>query len=142
VRGVQRGPERRPVDPASLRHLPAEGGWAFDCQGGEFVVGGGPDHPDPARFDVAQFVAARIDEFVGEANGYLAAFVVPERFEACGPWALHGVEFGRDPADPTDMFEVLLVLDGDTYGLWGVRFQFSGTPLDRFYPVQFSRRQW
>jgi hypothetical protein len=39
------------------------------------------------------------------------------------------------------VFEVLVVLDGDGYGLWGVRFGFFGTPLDRYYPVQFSRRQ-
>ena len=91
---------------------------------------------------MAGFVAARLDEFVAEANGYLAAFVVPERFEASGEWELHGVEFGRNPADPPGTFEVLLVLDGDTYGLWGVRFALSGPPLDRYYPVQFSRRQW
>jgi hypothetical protein len=85
---------------------------------------------------------ARIGEFVAEANDYLAAFIVPERFQAFGPWELQGVEFGLNPADSPDVFEVMLVLDGDTYGLWGVRFGYSGPPLDRFYPVQFSRRQW
>ena len=142
MRGVERGEERLPVDPASLRHLAAEGTWAYDHRGAEFVVAGEPDGPDHARLDVAGFVAARLDEFVAEANGYLSAFVVPERFEGSGPWELQGVEFGRNAIDASEVFEVLLVLDGDTYGLWGVRFVPSGPPLDRYYPVQFSRRQW
>jgi hypothetical protein len=142
VRGVKRGEERQPVDPACLRYLPADGVWTFDFHSIEFVVAGGPDGPDSVRLDVARFVAARLDEFVSEANGYLAAFVVPERFEASGTWDLQSVEFGRAPDDPPDVFELMLVLDGDTYGLWGVRFKLSDPPLDCFYPVQFCRRQW
>ncbi len=142
VRGVKQGEERLSVDPASLHFLPADGVWAYTHCGGEFVVAGGRGGPDPARLDLAGFVAARIEEFMAEANSYLSAFVVPERFEASGPWELHGVEFGRNPADLSSGFEILLVLDGDTYGLWGVRYALSGPPLDRFYPVQFKRRQW
>ncbi len=141
VRGIKLGQRRQPIGPRSLLHQPSEGVWVFDFQGCEFIVGGGPDGPDPAGLDLAEFVAAQIDEFVSEANGYLTAFVVPERFGASAPWKLQGIEFGRNTADPTDVFEVLLVLEGDTYGVWGVRFSFSSTPLDCFYPVQFSRRQ-
>jgi hypothetical protein len=142
VQGVKQDGERVTVDITSSRYLPAEDAWAFDYHGDEFVVFGGPEGPDPARLDAAGFVAARIDEFVAEANGYLAAFVLPEKFEASGLWELQGVQFGRNPVDPPKTFEMLLVIDGDPYGLWGVQFVHFSPPLDRYYPVQFSRRQW
>jgi hypothetical protein len=124
-----------------MRFLPAEDGWEFDCVDGDFFVRGGPDGPDPARFDMARFAAARIGEFVSEANEYLSAFVVPERFEASGPWELMGADFGRAASDPSDTIDILLSLDGDGYGMWWVRFRFAGPQLPNYYPNQFGRRQ-
>ncbi len=77
-----------------------------------------------------------------QANDYLSAFVNPERFESCRPWMLESVEFGRRLTDSVDDFEMFLVLDGDTYGLWSVRFGFVGAILNRHVPQQFSRREW
>jgi hypothetical protein len=136
--------------------------WVYDCAGGEFVVRGGTDGPDPVRFDLAQRVAANIHAFVAEANRYLAAFVVPERFKAFGPWEFQAAEFGQQDAerfrsyrtsplspsgDRVDVFEILLFLGDDIYGIWGVRFGCSGTfggpesQLDRFSPHGFRRLQ-
>ena len=141
VRGVKLDQERRLIEPAAMRFEADNEGWVFGLKGGEFFVRGGSDSPDPARFDVAQVAAARIDEFVGEANGYLTAFVVPERFEASGPWELMGADFGRQGSDPADAIDVLLSLDGDGYGMWWVRFRFARPQLPRYYPNQFGRRQ-
>jgi hypothetical protein len=140
MRGVVCGPDRRPVAQEALYRL-ARKAWSFEFDGIEFVVGGGPKGPRPDRLDVAERVATRIDAFVTEADEYLAAFVVPDRFEARRPWEVYSIEFGSQSSDLADEFEVLLLLAGDTYGLWGVRFRFRGPPLDRFYPIEFRRRQ-
>ncbi len=55
---------------------------------------------------------------------------------------LERVEFGRRPNDSVDDFEMFLVLDSDTYGLWSVRFGFAGSLLNRHIPQLFSRQQW
>lgn len=126
----------------TVTYLPSDGVWVYDCVGVEFVVVGGANGPDSIRFEMAQQVASQIDAFVTQANDYLSAFVNPERFESCGPWMLESVEFGRRPTDSVDDFEMFLVLDGDTYGLWSVRFGFVGSILNRHVPQQFSRREW
>jgi hypothetical protein len=141
MRGVECGPDRHPVDPAALCFWPDEGVWAYSCRAAQFTVRGGPDGPEPARFDLAQRVARVIDAFLAEANAYLAAFVVPERFKAFGPWELQGADFGCRAAGAVDEFELLLFLGDDIYGEWGVRFGYAGDPLNRFYPRQFWRRQ-
>ncbi len=142
MHGVLCGPQRCPVDPTTLRYLPADGMWMYECVGGEFELAGDADGPDPIRFDLAQRVAAHIDLFVTNANDYLLAFVVPGRFESRGPWMLQSVAFGLRLDDSVDDFELFLVLDGDTYGLWSVQFCLADTPLGRYFPNQFSRRQW
>jgi hypothetical protein len=140
MHGVECGPERRPVPQESLYHL-ARRAWAFQCDGIEFVVGGSPRGPHPGRLELAERVAARIEAFVTEADGYLACFVDTERFETHRPWQVESFDFGVQRSDAADEFEVLLVLEGDTYGVWGVRFRPGGPPSDRFYPIEFRRRQ-
>jgi hypothetical protein len=67
-----------------LRRVRDPEAWALDFGDCEFVVRGGEDGPEPALFDLAERFAGQSDEFVRVANDYLAAFVVPERFEASG----------------------------------------------------------
>jgi hypothetical protein len=124
-----------------LDYLSAEGVWVFPCNSGQFAVCGGPDGQDPIRFVVAQRVAAHIDEFISEANDYLAVFVLPERFESSGPWEYERAEFGPQADDSVNVFEMSLTLHNDIYGWWAVRFVFAGSPLNRFYPNWFSRQQ-
>jgi hypothetical protein len=161
MRGVTCGADRHPVDHASLRYWDTAGVWVFECVGGEFVIRGGPDGPDPIRLDLARRVAASISMFVAEANVYLAAFVAPERFKAFGPWNFEAAEFGQQsverfrayrtskcyPADDrVDVFEIILSLGNDIYGVWGVRFacsDFGGleSTRDRFHAHAFRRLQ-
>jgi hypothetical protein len=140
MRGVACGPERRPIT-QEAHFGPATRSWSVECDGIEFVIGGGLRGPRHDRLEVAERVATRIAAFEAEADDYLAAFVTPDRFDAHRPWEICGIEFGIRPSDAADEFEVLLSLGGDTFGLWGVRFKFSGPPLDRFYPMEFRRRQ-
>jgi hypothetical protein len=115
--------------------------WTFEHKQCEFVIAGDDNGPQFLRLDLALFVAAHIEEFVAEANEYLASFVAPERFEASGPWHVQSIEFGRKPTAALDVFEMQLVVDGDTYGLWRVRFRYHSPPIDRYFPEQFSRQQ-
>ena len=141
MRGVELPPVDRPPHTSGMGYAADEGVWEIGCAGGDFAVRGGPDAPDPARLDLAWRAAARIDALAAEANAYLAAFVVPERFGAAGPWEWVGADFGRDPAAPADAIDLLLFLEGDGYGMWWVRFRFAGPQLPRFFPNQFGRRQ-
>lgn len=116
--------------------------WVYECGEVTFMVRGGPEGPEPFRFDLSLRVAANIDAFLAEANAYLATWVVPERFGGFGPWELQeGFEFGRRLDDPADVFDMHLYLGNDIYGAWGVRFGYGGALLDRFYAREFWRRQ-
>jgi hypothetical protein len=147
MHGVSCGPDRLPLDREECwQHYPAEGLWGYECEAHgphavEFAVRGGPEGPDPARLVTAERVAAHLTEFVAAAREYLAAVADPDGIQAAA-WHLHGAEFGRDPADPTDTFELLLVLRGDGHGPWGVRFRADGPSRDRFVPSEIHPRQW
>jgi hypothetical protein len=133
---------QRAVDRSALRYHSDEGVWTYDCSGVEVAIGGGPDGPEQTRLDLAEQVVPSLGGFADEAQCYLRAFIDPTRFGGVGDWELEFVEFSRRPDDPADGFELLFHLEGDQYGLWGVRFGFSGPPLDRFFPLEFRRRQW
>lgn len=140
MRGVECGPDRRPVAKEALYPL-ARRAWSFECDGIEIVVGGGPKGPRPKCLELAERVTNCIEAFAMAADNYLAAFVVPATFEARRPWDVYGIEFGRHRLDQDDEFEMLLSLSGDNHAIWGVRFKAGIPPSDRFYPIEFRRRQ-
>jgi hypothetical protein len=141
--GVICGNALAPIDPASLRYSADfdEGTWWTVFQDVEIAVVGEESAPHAIRFEVARRVVLCVDAFVKEANDYLAAFVDKARLEADGNWEADGLVFGRRQSDSVDDFDLTLNIEGDTYGRWTVRFQLSGPPLDRYFPVEFSRRQ-
>jgi hypothetical protein len=141
MHGVECGPERRPVPQEALYHLAARKAWAFQCEGIEFLVSGSPREPHRDRLELAERVAARIEAFEAEADEYLAGFVDTKRIKAHRPWRVESFEFGVRRSDAADEFEMLMVLEGDTYGVWGVRFRPGGALSVRFYPIEFRRRQ-
>lgn len=103
----------------------------------EVVVAGGEEGPDPDRVEWAARAVPRLDALLPEAVEYVESFASWR-----GRWSMMSAEFGRTPPFlDADHFDLLITLDHDTYGVWGVRFRHDPRH-DRFLPFQFSRRQW
>jgi len=136
--GIQLGCELIPLEISELRR---EGwdDWLFGWESIEFVVAGTAEGPDALRLDVARRVAAQAQHFIDSAIKHLDAAIAKERFGASGDWMVQGFEFGKNPADSVNEFEVWFVIDGDIYGRWYVKFQDHGPPLG-CTPGAFSRR--
>jgi len=135
---IHLGDEQIPVSQSPTKLLGFQT-WGFDWNELSFDVGG-ERGPDKTSLELARRVAANFEPFVMAANEYLSAMVSLERFNATLPWIAQGFEFGIYREDSFTEFEVCLVIDGDTYGLWHVRFRDVGPPVG-FWPVAFSRQQ-
>lgn len=114
--------------------------WYFDCPYAQYHISvnirGTMNEPDPARLMFVGQIAERLQLFVAEASGYLAEFV-----KKVGPCYPQEVTFGADPEDTSDTFDLVLIMDGDDYGYWKVKFSFAGEPLNCFFPNEFTRSQ-
>lgn len=135
--GIHIGDEQIPFESSEVRRDGWDD-WVFGWNELEFVVAGSPDGTNEMRFEFARRVALHAKAIVSAANEYLSALIEKGRFEASGDWMGEGFEFGKNPLDPLNEFEVSLVIDGDHYGLWRVRFRDSEPPIG-CSPVAFSR---
>lgn len=102
------------------------------------LLAGNDSGPDPARLDLAAQAVLRLGPLEAAARRYLRAFVDEGKLDGPGVWHLEWLEFGRQPDEPAEPFELILVHEGDGYGGWGVRF-FCGSAGWR--PWEFRRFQ-
>jgi hypothetical protein len=141
--GVVLGPEWLSVPASQLSRTTDDGLWRFGFPYRhyevEVLLAGDDRGPDPEWLSLAERVCAQVDRFVAEATAYLRAFVDGSRFDCPGDWSLEWLEFGRDAhSNMQRPFELVFVLDEDTYGGWGVLFADAGEPVG-YWPNQFRR---
>lgn len=134
------GPERFEV--GQLDRTTDQGLWRFNVSYDgylvEMLLAGTADGPDLTRLDLAARVVPRLGPLEAAARHYLRAFVDEGKLDGPGEWHLEWVEFGRQPDELPEPFELILVHEGDGYGGWGVRF-FRGPAGWR--PWEFRRFQ-
>jgi hypothetical protein len=141
--GIILGPERLAIEPSRIGRSTDDGLWMFDFQYRHYLVevllAGDDTGPDARWLSLAERVCAQIERFESESIAYLRAFVDGSRFGCSDNWSLEWLEFGRyKHLKMRQPFELVFVLDEDSYGGWGVRFADVGDPVG-YCPNQFRR---
>jgi hypothetical protein len=124
-----------------MRYLETEGMWLLSApedQSFEVLVAGDRSAPDAARLSIVEKTIPVLDGLVVRATAYFDEFVERAKFAEGNGWYFEGLESGRVAAEPENQLILHFSIEGDTYGLWSVSFQVSGS---QYYPVAFFRRQ-
>jgi hypothetical protein len=132
------------VVPSTARFDSFAGKWWWNVvgvSGGEVRVAGDADGPFANMLDLAGRAFSTMDTMCLDTAKYIETALSNPGFRPTNGWEFQWFEVGLSRCGKHVDCELFIGKDGDTYGLWSVRFRWQEA-LTRFVPSAVTRQSW